>query len=72
MYVVLVEFTLYPEHAHAFRQRVQQAFLALTPQNPEHNAILASQSAGGFLPVQHSDFHKLETIAVSLGLLTGP
>jgi ABC-type phosphate/phosphonate transport system substrate-binding protein len=56
----------------AFRQRLQQAFLSLTPQNPEHNAILASQSAGGFLPVHHNDFHKLETIAENLGLLTGP
>ena len=61
-----------PELSAAFRQRLQQAFLALTPQNPEHNAILASQSAGGFLPVHGDDFHKLETIAVSLGLLAGP
>jgi phosphonate transport system substrate-binding protein len=61
-----------PELSAAFRQRLQQAFLALTPQNPEHNAILASQSGGGFLPVHHNDFHKLETIAENLGLLTGP
>ncbi len=61
-----------PELNMAFQERLQQAFLALTPQNAVHRAILAKQSAGGFLPAKNSDFDELEAIAEQMDLLTVP
>lgn len=56
----------------AFRQRLQQAFLALTPQDAAHGTILAAQSAGGFLPAKNNDFDGLELIAQNMDLLKVP
>jgi phosphonate transport system substrate-binding protein len=61
-----------PGLSTALRQRLQQAFLALTPENPEYAEILKSQSAGGFLPVKNTDFDPLEAVAENLGLLKTP
>lgn len=55
-----------------FRQRLQAAFLAISPQDSDQKGILADQSAAGFLPVKSSDFDRLEKIADQLGLLANP
>lgn len=51
------------------RQDLTDAFLKLSPAEPEHAAILERLGAGGFLPVQHEELKPLKTIAISLDLL---
>ncbi len=54
-----------------FKKKLLEAFLQLTPADPENKVILDRQFAGGFLPSVHKDFTQLETIAVSQGFIDG-
>ncbi len=48
------------------RDRLLDAFLSLSPLNPEHQKVLVALGAGGFLPVNKSDFALLRKIVTSV------
>ena len=50
-------------------QRIQAAFLALDPANPEHKAILDLQAASRFVETQPENYRSIEQAARSAGLL---
>ena len=50
-------------------QRIQAAFLALDPANPEHKAILDLQAASRFVETQPENYQSIEQAARSAGLL---
>jgi phosphonate transport system substrate-binding protein len=62
----------HPSLSASFQRRLRDAFLALSPQNPEHARVLASQSAGRFLPVKGDEFDSLTQAAAALGMLGDP
>lgn len=51
------------------RERIQQAFLRLSPDNPQHDAILSSMGAASFYPASTKDFTMLEQSMTGQGLL---
>jgi phosphonate transport system substrate-binding protein len=51
--------------------RLVDAFTALSPDVPEHAAILDLYTAGGFIPTAPENYAEIEQIATSLGLITG-
>lgn len=58
-----------PDMPDPLRNRIHDAFLALSPILPEQAAILHRLGAGGFLPALFTDFIRLRQIAVDLSLL---
>ena len=50
-------------------QRIQAAFLALDPANPQHKAILDLQAASRFVETQPENYRSIEQAARSAGLL---
>ncbi len=58
-----------PELGERAREKIRQAFLKLSKDDPVHAAILSSVNAGGFLPANMRDFSQLKAIVVKLGLL---
>lgn len=58
-----------PELGETAREKIRQAFLKLSKDDPVHAAILSSVNAGGFLPANMRDFSQLRAIVVKLGLL---
>jgi phosphonate transport system substrate-binding protein len=51
------------------RDKIQAAFLALNPANPEHKAILDLQAASRFIPTQAENNPGIEQAAEAAGLL---
>lgn len=51
------------------RTKLRDAFLALSPDNEEHEEILRNMDAGGFLPADTESFSRLREIASKLELL---
>ncbi|HZX51187.1 putative selenate ABC transporter substrate-binding protein [Pseudomonas sp. XK-1] len=51
------------------RDKIQAAFLALDPANPEHKAILDLQAASRFIPTQAENYQGIEQAAEAAGLL---
>lgn len=51
------------------RDKIINAFLALSPANKVHAEILSGVDAGGFLPASVADFEQLRNIAFQTGLL---
>ena len=51
------------------KTRLRDAFLELDANDPAHSKILVGVGAGSFLPAGMSDFHSLQQIAESHGLL---
>ncbi len=59
----------HPEIQPAVRERIQQAFMQLTPQEPRHEVILSKLGAESFYPASADDFAMLEQVMDSLGML---
>ena len=53
----------------ALRDKIQAAFLALDPANPEHKAILDLQGASRFIATQAENYQGIEEAARAAGLL---
>lgn len=51
------------------RDKIQAAFLALDPANPEHKAILDLQAASRFIPTKADNYQGIEQAARAAGLL---
>ncbi|HUE91305.1 putative selenate ABC transporter substrate-binding protein [Pseudomonas sp.] len=51
------------------RDKIQAAFLALDPANPEHMAILDLQAASRFIPTKAENYQGIEQAAEAAGLL---
>jgi phosphonate transport system substrate-binding protein len=51
------------------RDKIQTAFLALDPANPEHKAILDLQAASRFIPTKAENYQGIEQAAEAAGLL---
>lgn len=51
------------------RDKIQAAFLALDPANPEHQAILDLQAASRFIPTRAENYQGIEQAAEAAGLL---
>ncbi|MNE69991.1 ABC transporter, phosphonate, periplasmic substrate-binding protein [compost metagenome] len=51
------------------RDKIQAAFLALDPANPEHKAILDLQAASRFIPTKAENYQGIEEAAQAAGLL---
>jgi phosphonate transport system substrate-binding protein len=51
------------------REKIQQAFLQLSVENPQHEAILSNLGAGGFYPASNRDSSILKQVMDSLGML---
>ncbi|HEX5841600.1 MAG TPA: putative selenate ABC transporter substrate-binding protein [Pseudomonas sp.] len=51
------------------RDKIQAAFLALDPANPEHKAILDLQAASRFIPTKAENYQGIEQAARAAGLL---
>ncbi len=51
------------------RDKIQAAFLALDPANPEHKAILDLQAASRFIPTKAENYQGIEQAAEAAGLL---
>lgn len=57
------------DFSETVRNKISDAFLSLSPSNKEHEVILSSLDAGGFLPASVNDFTQLHEIAHQTGLL---
>lgn len=55
----------------ATRIRIQDAFLALSKDVPQHAEILQQLGAGNYLPANTADFASLKEISYQLGMLDG-
>ncbi|SEN04279.1 phosphate/phosphite/phosphonate ABC transporter substrate-binding protein [Nitrosomonas marina] len=55
-----------PDMEPSLRVRLLDAFLSLSPLNPEHEHILESAGAGGFLPAHDADFDLLRNVVRTL------
>ncbi len=53
----------------ALRDKIQAAFLALDPANPQHKAILDLQAASRFIPTKAENYQGIEQAAEAAGLL---
>jgi phosphonate transport system substrate-binding protein len=53
----------------SLRDKIQAAFLALDPANPEHKAILDLQAASRFIPTKAENYQGIEQAAEAAGLL---
>ncbi len=51
------------------KEKIRQAFLKLSKDDPDHAAILDGVNAGGFLPASVRDFAELKSIITKLGML---
>ena len=51
------------------RDKIQAAFLALDPANPQHKAILGLQAASRFIPTKAENYRGIEEAAQAAGLL---
>ena len=51
------------------RDKIQAAFLALDPANPQHKAILDLQAASRFIPTKAENYQGIEEAAQAAGLL---
>jgi phosphonate transport system substrate-binding protein len=51
------------------REKIQQAFLQLSVDNPQHKVILANLGAAGFYPASIRDSSTLKQVMVDLGML---
>jgi len=51
------------------RDKIQAAFLALDPANPQHKAILDLQAASRFIPTKAENYRGIEEAAQAAGLL---
>ena len=60
---------VHPQVHPANRQRIQQAFLRLTVDNRQQEAILSNLSAYGFYPASIEDFSILKQAMASEGIL---
>jgi len=60
---------MHPQTHPANRERIQRAFLRLTLDNPQHEAILSNLGASGFYPASSEDFSTLKQTMASLGVL---
>ena len=60
-----------PELDPALRDRLRNAFLMLSSDEPQQARILNRLEANAFLPTSVSDFDRLRSIAISMGLLGG-
>ena len=55
--------------SEADKEKIRQAFLKLSKDDPDHAAILDGVNAGGFLPASVRDFAELKSIITKLGML---
>lgn len=53
----------------SLRERIQEAFLALDPDNPAHREILELQRASRFIPTRVENYQAIEAAARDAGLL---
>ena len=60
---------VHPQVHPVDREKLQQAFLALSVDNPQHELILSNLSATGFYPASIADFSGLQQIMTKLGEL---
>ncbi len=60
---------VHPEVVPAVRDRIQQAFLRLTQDDPQHEFILSRLGAESFYPASSDDFAMLKQVMESLGML---
>ncbi len=60
---------VHPEIRPAVRDRIQQAFLRLTQDDPRHEFILSRLGAESFYPASSDDFAMLKQVMESLGML---
>lgn len=56
----------------ALRKKLTDAFLALSPDNPQHKKILELQRASRFIPTRAENYKAIESAAQSAGLLRQP
>jgi phosphonate transport system substrate-binding protein len=61
--------TLHPRIHPVDSERIQQAFLKLSIDNPQHETILSNMSASGFYPASIEDFSMLKQVMTSFGVL---
>ena len=55
-----------PDINNTIRSNIINAFLSLSPDNPEHAEILYKIGSGGFLPASVTDFAELESVKMEL------
>jgi len=60
---------LRPQIRPVDRERIQQAFLKLSNDNPQHQALLSNLSAASFYPASIEDFSMLKQVMTRLGVL---
>ena len=60
---------VHPQVHPVVREKLQQAFLSLSVDNPQHELILTNMSATGFYPASIADFSRLQQIMTKLGEL---
>jgi len=61
--------TLHPRIHPVDSERIQQAFLKLSIDNPQHETILSNMSAAGFYPASIEDFSMLKQVMTGFGVL---
>ena len=61
--------TVHADMPAALRERIAQAFLALTPDTPEGREVLTLQRATRFVPTEPANYKGIEAAARSAGLL---
>jgi len=60
---------VHPQVHPVDRERIQQAFLQLSVDNPQQKVILSNLGAAGFYPASIADFSILKEVMASLGVL---
>ena len=60
---------VHPQVSPENREQIEQAFLQLSADNPQHAAILSNLSTIGFFPASIKDFSMLKQVMASLGVL---
>ena len=60
---------VHPRIRPAIREKIQQAFLQLAGDDPQHNAILSNLGSSGFYPASVEDFRSLKQIMTKQGVL---
>ncbi|MES2324184.1 MAG: putative selenate ABC transporter substrate-binding protein [Pseudomonadota bacterium] len=61
--------TVRSDMSPALKKKITDAFLALSPDNPEHKEILLLQKAGKFIPTKPANYKSIETAARNAKLL---
>jgi phosphonate transport system substrate-binding protein len=59
----------HPRLRPAIREKIQQAFLQLAEDDPQHGAILSNLGSSGFYPASVENFRSLKQIMTKQGVL---